>query len=69
VIFGSERAGGRNLYWQTADGAGTAERLIESSHTQYPMAVSPDGHQLIFSGDAPQTGTDLMALELDGTPE
>jgi serine/threonine-protein kinase len=31
------------------------------------MAVSPDGRQLIFSDESPQTDIDLMALELDGT--
>jgi serine/threonine-protein kinase len=33
----------------------------------YPMAVSPDGRQLIFSDESPQTDIDLMTLELDGT--
>jgi eukaryotic-like serine/threonine-protein kinase len=67
VIFSSERAGGRNLFWQAADGTGAAERLLESPNTQYPMAVSPDGRRLIFSNETAQTGVDLMALELDGT--
>jgi serine/threonine-protein kinase len=67
LIFSSERAGGRNLFWQAADGTGAAERLLESPNTQYPLAVSPDGRQLIFSDETPQTGIDLMAMELDGT--
>ena len=56
VIFSSERAGGRNLFWQAADGTGAAERLLESPDTQYPMAVSPDGRQLIFSDETPRNG-------------
>jgi serine/threonine-protein kinase len=68
VIFGSERTGARNLFWQAADGAGAAEQLIESRNTtQYPMAVSPDGRQLIISDETPQTDIDLLAIELDGT--
>jgi serine/threonine-protein kinase len=67
VIFSSERTGGRNLFWQAADGTGAAEQLLESPHTLYPMGVSPDGRQLIFSDETPQTGIDLMTLELDGT--
>jgi serine/threonine-protein kinase len=67
VIFSSERTGARNLFWQAADGSGVAERLLESPNTQYPMAVSPDGRQLIFSDENPQTDIDLMAMELDGT--
>jgi serine/threonine-protein kinase len=67
VIFGSERGGGRNLFWQAADGTGAAERLLESPNTKYPMAVSPDGRQLIFSEETAQTDIDLMTLELDET--
>jgi hypothetical protein len=67
VIFSSERAGGRNLFWQAADGSGAVEQLLESPNTQYPMAVSPDGRQLIFSDETPQTDIDLMTIELDGT--
>ena len=67
MIFSSERAGGRNLFWQAADGTGAAERLPDSHNTQYPMAVSPDGRQLIFSEETAQTDIDLMTLELDGT--
>jgi serine/threonine-protein kinase len=67
VIFSSERGGGRNLFWQDADGIGAAERLLESLNTQYPMAVTPDGRQLIFTEETAQTDIDLMMLELDGT--
>jgi serine/threonine-protein kinase len=33
LIFSSERAGGRNLFWQAADGTGAVERLTESPTT------------------------------------
>ena len=36
LIFTSERAGVRNLFWQAADGTGAVERLTESPNTQYP---------------------------------
>lgn len=65
LIFTSERLGVRNLFWQQADGAGTAERLTESPNTQYPMGVSPDGQWLIFTDESPATRNDLMALTLD----
>jgi eukaryotic-like serine/threonine-protein kinase len=67
LIFTSERAGVRNLFWQAADGSGAVERLTESPNTQYPTAVSPDGRRLIFSEDAPTTGNDVWVIELDGT--
>ena len=64
LIFTSERAGVRNLFWQAADGAGAAERLTESPNTQYPTGVSPDGRRLIFNDESPTTGNDLMAPRL-----
>ena len=67
LIFSSERAGVRNLFWQAADGTGAVERLTESPNTQYPSAVSPDGRRLIFTEEAPRTGNDVMQIELDGT--
>jgi Tol biopolymer transport system component len=66
LIFTSERAGVRNLFWQAADGSGAVERLTESPNTQYPTAVSPDGRRLIFAEETSTTGTDVMMIELDG---
>ena len=67
LIFTSDRAGVRNLFWQAADGAGEVERLTESPDTQYPTGVSPDGRRLIFTDDSPTTANDVMAIELDAT--
>jgi Tol biopolymer transport system component len=67
VVFTSERAGVRNLYWQAADSTGAVERLTESPNTQYPSAVSPDGRRLIFTEESPKTDDDVMAIELDAT--
>ena len=67
LIFSSERAGARNLFWQAADGTGAVERLTESPNQQNAVAVSPDGTRLIFTETAPKTGDDVMQVELDGT--
>ena len=67
VVFSSERAGARNLFWQAADGTGAVERLSESPNQQQATAVSPDGRRLIFTEVAPQTGEDVMQLALDGS--
>jgi serine/threonine-protein kinase len=66
LIFTSERAGVRNLFWQAADGAGAVERLTESPDTQYPTGVSPDGRWLIFTDESPTTVNDVMMIELEG---
>ena len=52
LIFSSERAGARNLYWQAADGTGAVERLTDSPNQQNATAVSPDGRRLIFTETA-----------------
>ena len=67
VIFSSERAGVRNLFWQAADGTGAVERLSESPNAQNLSAVSPDGRLLIFTETVPTTGDDVMQMTLDGT--
>jgi Tol biopolymer transport system component len=67
LIFSSERAGTRNLYWETADGTGAVERLTDSPNQQNAAAVAPDGRRLIFTETAPKTGEDVMQVELDGT--
>jgi len=67
LIFSSEPAGARNLYWQAADGTGAVERLTESPNQQNAAAVTPDGRRLIFTEVAPKTADDVMQVELDGT--
>jgi len=67
VIFSSQRAGARNLFWQAADGTGTVERLTDSPNQQNAVSVSPDGRRLIFTETSPKTGEDVMQLELDGS--
>ena len=41
LIFTSERAGVRNLFWQAADGAGAVERLTESPDTSTRRGCHP----------------------------
>ena len=67
LIFSSERAGIRNLYWQAANTTGAVERLAESASWQQASGVSPDGRRLIFTERSPATAEDIMQLELDGT--
>ena len=49
VIFQSDRDGELALYWQRADGAGTAERLTkpEAGVAYVPLSASPDGTALL----------------------
>jgi len=67
LAFGSARFGGvPNLFWQMADGSGTAERLVESARIQTPLMFAPDG-RLLVSADEPGQARNIVALSLDGT--
>jgi serine/threonine-protein kinase len=63
VLFSSERAGARNLFLQSADGPGKAERLTESPNLQSVVSVSPDGTRAVFH--ELRRSYDLMLLRLD----
>jgi len=69
IIFSSRRTDSQsaNIFWQAADGTGTAERLTESAHQQSPTAITPDGTHLIFTEAGNNSGDDVMELQLNGT--
>jgi serine/threonine-protein kinase len=50
IFFQSDRGGDRALWWQAADGSGTAHRLTtaEPGSEHVPAAVSPDGRVLLL---------------------
>jgi Tol biopolymer transport system component len=64
LIFASSRTGVGNLFWQTADGTGAAERLAESPNLQLPHAITPDGTRIIFREIGTTTGLDVMLMPL-----
>jgi Tol biopolymer transport system component len=66
LVFTGQQGGGvGSLFWQAADGTGTAERLTNSPNYQRPSAVSSDGTRVLFWEAAPKTATDVMMLTLD----
>ena len=48
IVFRSDRDGG-GLWWQAADGTGTAERLLADNSGPTPFAFTPDGAQLLYN--------------------
>jgi len=67
IIYASGRnAGAANLYWQPADGTGTAERLTTGPNQQWPYAVTRDGKTLIYIELGPKTSYDIYAISLTG---
>ncbi len=63
VVFQSGRDGDRGLFWQLADGAGSAERLTtaDEGDAHVPDSVSSDGEWLSFTVD---TGTESAVWAL-----
>jgi serine/threonine-protein kinase len=69
IIFSTARTGRNALFWQAANGTGTAEKLFESDSQVVANAVSRDGKRLIVrtgSGGTRLGGSDLIVLDLGG---
>ena len=67
LIFASQRDGGIfNLWWQTADGAGSAQRLTTSADSQGPTSLSADGREVVFFQNTPTRLFDISRLVLAG---
>jgi serine/threonine-protein kinase len=66
IAFQSTRQGSAgNIFWQAADGTGTAGRLTKSPNLQMPNAFSPDGTRLVFNETAPKTSIDIGLLTVN----
>ena len=48
ILFSSERAGARNLFLQTVDGAAKPEQLTRSPNLQSVVSISSDGTRAVF---------------------
>ena len=66
IIYASGRDGASNLYWQPADGTGSAERLTTGPNQQWPYAVTHDNTTLLYIELGPKTSFDIYAISLTG---
>jgi Tol biopolymer transport system component len=55
-----------SLFWKSADGTGTEERLTDGQHLQLAMSISPDGKFLSYTDYDPVTTADIWILPLEG---
>ena len=70
VIYGSDRVGGRNLYWKNADGSGGEDLLADVPNLfNDPDAISPDGKTLVYRSLSGETSEDLWTVSLQGDPK
>jgi serine/threonine-protein kinase len=65
IVYQSDREGDRAIFWQRADGTGTAERLTkpEQGVTHTPQSSSSDGVSLLFSAQK-EAQSNLWTLTL-----
>ena len=54
------------MFWQAADGTGSAERLTTSPHVQTPWTFTPDGKSLVLRDTDPKNGFDISLMGLEG---
>jgi eukaryotic-like serine/threonine-protein kinase len=68
IVFQSDREGDNGLFWQRADGSGSAERLTkpEKGILDFAEAWSPDGKTLIFTKGSPGNRFNLWMFPMDG---
>jgi Tol biopolymer transport system component len=65
VVFNWSRfARDSPLHWQAADGSSPMERLTASDYGQGLGSFSPDGATLAFGENRPETGADILLLDL-----
>jgi len=66
IAFQSDREGDLGIFWQRADGTGTAERLTkpEQGTSHVPESWSPDGKRFLFAATK-DSSTSLWAFVLE----
>ena len=69
IAFSSQHDGPSNVYWKSADGSGTVERLTEIENEPVPYGFSANGDRLLIREFVPETGSDLRIFSLDGSSE
>jgi serine/threonine-protein kinase len=68
IAFAGQRDGAvvDNIYWQKADGSGTAERIAPSDATQIPFSWHPSGRFLAFHTAPGTSRSDIGTVPLEG---
>jgi eukaryotic-like serine/threonine-protein kinase len=65
LAYASQRGGTPTMYWKTADGNGTPEKILVPAHAQRPSSFSPDGKVLAYTEVHPRSGLDIWTVRLD----
>ncbi len=66
IVFRSDRAAFRYLFWKPADGSGAEEQITKVEGPSSPSSISPDGKVAFYSRSGPTTGRDMWSVPLEG---
>jgi Tol biopolymer transport system component len=69
LLFSSARSGVYSLYVHDVNGNGGDIRLTSGANTLLPDSVTPDGTSVVAHEVRPNSGSDLLRVRLDRTPE
>jgi serine/threonine-protein kinase len=70
LAWGSSRVSGRpNVWWQSADGSGQAQRLTSGDVAELPGSWHPTLNVLAFQQQNAKTGWDILILPVVGSEE
>jgi hypothetical protein len=65
VYYCSERSGPWQIYSRSADGSDQERRIVHAEST-VPLAMSPDGTELLVRTDRKESGADIDIISLEG---
>ncbi len=66
VLYRSDRDGETTIWWQAADGSGSAERLLPKGVEANEGIITPDGKTLLYRIDSTTTRRDIWMMALGG---
>jgi serine/threonine-protein kinase len=66
VMYTSSRAPGNALWWQPADGSGSATLVQQDSNPIREGVFTPDGKSIVYRLDSPDNNRDIYLVSLTG---
>jgi serine/threonine-protein kinase len=66
IVFSSDRSGTEDLYWMRSDGTGDVHPLARAPNPRSAPSWHPSGRALAFAERRPETGDDLLTMEVAG---
>ena len=66
VYYASERFGSWQIFTRAADGSGEERQISKTDTAVVPLAMSPDGREMLVRSDRKETAGDVDLMDLEG---